>query len=95
MLKTQYLLIQLLLRLLSKKTRDVPLHLLNDPPVKSTEEDEEWLEEQQNLLEETLKHFQVKAKVVKATQGPAVTRFEVQPEMGVKVSKIKKIWQMI
>ncbi|MEK4302130.1 DNA translocase FtsK [Oceanobacillus sp. FSL W8-0428] len=76
---------------LEQKTRDVPLHLLNDPPVKSTEEDEEWLEEQQNLLEETLKHFQVKAKVVKATQGPAVTRFEVQPEMGVKVSKIKNL----
>ncbi|GGP14369.1 DNA translocase FtsK [Oceanobacillus neutriphilus] len=74
-----------------QKTRDVPLHLLNDPPVKSTEEDEEWLEEQQNLLEETLKHFQVKAKVVKATQGPSVTRFEVQPEMGVKVSKIKNL----
>lgn len=74
-----------------QKTRDVPLHLLNDPPAKSTEEDEEWLEEQQNLLEETLKHFQVKAKVVKATQGPSVTRFEVQPEMGVKVSKIKNL----
>ncbi|WP_244444987.1 DNA translocase FtsK [Oceanobacillus jeddahense] len=71
--------------------RDVPLHLLNDPAVKSTEEDEEWLQEQQDLLEETLKHFQVKAKVVKATQGPSVTRFEVQPEMGVKVSKIKNL----
>ncbi|WP_152657273.1 DNA translocase FtsK [Oceanobacillus sp. CFH 90083] len=73
------------------KSRDVPLHLLNDPAFKSTEEDEEWLKEQQGLLEETLKHFQVKAKVVKATQGPSVTRFEVHPEMGVKVSKIKNL----
>ncbi|GAA0312700.1 DNA translocase FtsK [Oceanobacillus oncorhynchi subsp. oncorhynchi] len=71
--------------------REVPLHLLNDPAAKSTEEDEEWLIEQQDLLEETLKHFQVKAKVVKATQGPSVTRFEVHPEMGVKVSKIKNL----
>jgi len=73
------------------KPREVPLHLLNDPAAKSTEEDEEWLNEQQDLLEETLKHFQVKAKVVKATQGPSVTRFEVHPEMGVKVSKIKNL----
>ncbi|MFD1066763.1 DNA translocase FtsK [Oceanobacillus locisalsi] len=73
------------------QSKEVPLHLLNDPAVKSTEEDEEWLQEQQDLLEETLKHFQVKAKVVKATQGPSVTRFEVHPEMGVKVSKIKNL----
>ncbi|GIO24452.1 DNA translocase FtsK [Oceanobacillus sp. J11TS1] len=72
------------------QTRNVPLHLLNDPPSKTTG-DEEWLIDQQNLLEETLKHFQVKAKVVKATQGPSVTRFEVHPEMGVKVSKIKNL----
>ncbi|WP_245833111.1 DNA translocase FtsK [Oceanobacillus timonensis] len=73
------------------QSKEVPLHLLNDPVTKSTEEDEEWLQEQQDLLEETLKHFQVKAKVVKATQGPSVTRFEVHPEMGVKVSKIKNL----
>lgn len=68
----------------------VPNHLLNDPVPKS-DNNRLWLEEQQRLLEETLKHFHVKASVVRATQGPAVTRFEVHPELGVKVSKIKNL----
>ncbi|WP_272031972.1 DNA translocase FtsK [Oceanobacillus kimchii] len=68
----------------------IPYHLLDDP-IRLTEDDSVWLNEQRELLEETLKHFQVKAKVVRATQGPSVTRFEVQPEMGVKVSKIKNL----
>jgi len=72
------------------KKRAVPYHLLNDPVQKDTDDDL-WIDEQRNLLEETLKHFNVRAKVVKATQGPSVTRFEVQPELGVKVSKIKNL----
>ncbi|WP_337019630.1 DNA translocase FtsK [Oceanobacillus massiliensis] len=68
----------------------VPYHLLNDPVGKNTD-DQLWVNEQQQLLEQTLKYFNVRAKVVKATQGPSVTRFEVQPEMGVKVSKIKNL----
>jgi len=39
-------------------------------------------------LEETLKSFGVDAKVVNVSIGPAVTRYELQPSMGVKVSKI-------
>ncbi len=44
-----------------------------------------------DLLENTLRQFHVKAKVVHAMKGPAVTRFEVQPEPGVKVSKITNL----
>ncbi|MGM0652733.1 MAG: DNA translocase FtsK, partial [Bacillota bacterium] len=40
------------------------------------------------LLESTLQSFGVKAKVIHVQSGPTVTRFEVQPEAGVKVSKI-------
>ncbi|MGP4108261.1 DNA translocase FtsK [Virgibacillus sp. L01] len=68
----------------------VPYHLLNDPIHKS-DQDQAWMNSQQELLEKTLKHFNVRAKVVKATQGPSVTRFEVQPELGVKVSKVKNL----
>ncbi|MFC3040151.1 DNA translocase FtsK [Virgibacillus xinjiangensis] len=68
----------------------IPYHLLDDPVLKSNE-DAKWVEEQQRLLEQTLIHFNVKAKVVNATQGPSVTRFEVQPELGVKVSKVKNL----
>ncbi|MCX7711078.1 MAG: DNA translocase FtsK, partial [Clostridia bacterium] len=39
-------------------------------------------------LEETLKSFGVEAKVVNVSRGPAVTRYELQPSPGVKVSKI-------
>jgi len=39
-------------------------------------------------LIETLNSFGVKAKIVNICKGPSVTRFEVQPEYGVKVSKI-------
>lgn len=39
-------------------------------------------------LEETLRSFGVEAKVVNVTVGPTVTRFEIQPSSGVKVSRI-------
>lgn len=39
-------------------------------------------------LDETLGSFGVDAKVVQVTKGPSVTRFELQPSPGVKVSKI-------
>src|SRR5699024_6745611 len=73
-----------------KKNNPFPNHLLNDPEQKSNS-DRAWVSHQQELLEETLKHFNVRAKVFNATQGPSVTRFEVQPELGVKVSKVKNL----
>lgn len=39
-------------------------------------------------LEDTLKSFGVEAKVINISRGPAVTRYEIQPSPGVKVSKI-------
>src|SRR5690625_287616 len=72
------------------ENRSVPYHLLNDPE-QATNADKLWVQNQQELLENTLKHFNVGAKVVNATQGPSVTRFEVQPEMGVKVSRVRNL----
>ncbi|WP_141433779.1 DNA translocase FtsK [Bacillus sp. 03113] len=60
------------------------------PPIQEIENDD-WLCKQENLLNETLKNFNVRAKVVNVTQGPSVTRFEVQPEPGVKVNKITNL----
>lgn len=74
----------------SGQKNPVPYHLLDDP-VQKTEQDHLWMQNQQQLLEKTLKYFNVRAKVVNTTQGPSVTRFEVQPELGVKVSKIKNL----
>lgn len=60
------------------------------PPI-SEEKDMDWLLYQEELLNQTLINFNVGANVVNITQGPAVTRFEVQPEPGVKVNKITNL----
>ena len=39
-------------------------------------------------LEDVLSSFGISAKVVNATQGPTVTRYEIEPAQGVKVSRI-------
>lgn len=60
-------------------------------PEREVIEDHSWLDEQKELLDLTLKNFNVRASVVNVTQGPAVTRFEVHPEPGVKVNKITNL----
>lgn len=40
------------------------------------------------ILEETLENFGVKAKVTQVSRGPAITRYEIQPPPGIKVSRI-------
>lgn len=50
--------------------------------------DSEEVAHNANLLETTLDSFGIKAKVVNATKGPAVTRYELEPAPGTKVSKI-------
>ncbi|MDR7077757.1 S-DNA-T family DNA segregation ATPase FtsK/SpoIIIE [Neobacillus niacini] len=65
------------------------MNLLNPPVL--VEDDTAWLLYQEELLNQTLQNFNVGASVVNVTQGPAVTRFEVQPEPGVKVNKITNL----
>ena len=50
--------------------------------------DKKELIDSANKLEEILGSFGVDAKVVQVTKGPSVTRYELQPSPGVKVSKI-------
>ncbi|WP_242637797.1 MULTISPECIES: DNA translocase FtsK [Bacillaceae] len=68
----------------------LPESSLLNPPVTEVR-DHEWLQGQEELLNQTLKNFNVGASVVNVTQGPSVTRFEVQPEPGVKVNKITNL----
>ncbi len=67
-----------------------PIHLLHVPS-RLEVNDDEWLQEQMELLNTTFFNFNVGAKVVNLTQGPSVTRFEVQPDPGVKVNKITNL----
>ncbi|MBV7274917.1 DNA translocase FtsK [Clostridium sp. PL3] len=55
---------------------------------KLNKEDKKELINNANKLEETLNSFGVEAKVIQVSKGPSVTRFELQPSPGVKVSKI-------
>ncbi|KHO62490.1 DNA translocase FtsK [Thermoanaerobacter sp. YS13] len=64
-----------------------PITLLKEaiPPPKIKNE---VLMEKVKKIEDTLKNFGVDAKVIQVTKGPAITRFELQPSAGVKVSRI-------
>ncbi len=59
------------------------ISLLNDSGKKRAK-----LANKSELLEETLNSFGVKAKVINVNHGPTITRYEIQPATGVKVSKI-------
>ena len=65
-----------------------PLSLLSRLPRTKDNQQQRSVAERAKILERTLDSFGVKAKVVDVQTGPSVTRFEVQPEVGVKVSKI-------
>ncbi len=65
-----------------------PVTLLKEGNKKARGNTEKQLRETAQKLEQTLKTFGVSVTVTNISCGPSVTRYEVQPEMGVKVSKI-------
>lgn len=68
------------------------MDILNLPrPGKGKKESSENLSAKAHLLEETLKSFGVDAKVVNVISGPSVTRYEIQPQIGVKVQSITRL----
>ncbi len=64
-----------------------PISLLGKDPGRQGGSKMEALENARRL-EATLKSFGVEAKVIQVNQGPTVTRYELSPSQGVKVSKI-------
>lgn len=65
-----------------------PFTLLNEIEPQDQSGEYKIVEKNVKKLEETFNSFGVDAKVVKARLGPAVTKYEVKPAVGVKVSKI-------
>lgn len=65
-----------------------PLSLLD--PIKSTDQstDKQLIQKNTQILQSTFKSFGVKVIIKKAILGPTITRYEVQPAVGVKVSRI-------
>ena len=64
-----------------------PIKLLNLPKAISGDKREEMRRTASKLIS-VLEDFGVKAKLVQVTQGPTVTRYEIQPETGTKLAKI-------
>ena len=62
--------------------------LLNEIPLTDQSDEYKSIEKNVGVLETTFKSFGVDAKVVRASLGPSVTKYEIQPAVGVKVSKI-------
>ncbi|WEG11564.1 DNA translocase FtsK [Pullulanibacillus sp. KACC 23026] len=65
-----------------------PISLLNKPQKNSQSNERQHISANVKKLEQTFESFGVKAKVKKVHLGPAVTKYEVYPDVGVKVSRI-------
>ncbi len=65
-----------------------PLALLDEPPAEREGITAETLEFTSRLIEKKLKDFGVEVKVIAAYPGPVITRYEVEPAVGVKGSQI-------
>lgn len=65
-----------------------PIDLLDIPQVTDPATYQRDIMDQCAVLEQTLADFKVRAKVIAVTRGPSVTRFELEPAPGVKVSSV-------
>ncbi|MBW3568193.1 MAG: DNA translocase FtsK 4TM domain-containing protein, partial [Proteobacteria bacterium] len=68
-----------------------PLSLLDNPPEKVQGYSQGALEAMSRLVEMKLADFGVEVQVVAVNPGPVITRFELQPAAGVKVSQISNL----
>jgi S-DNA-T family DNA segregation ATPase FtsK/SpoIIIE len=68
-----------------------PVDLLKKSQRSVKSESDKELQARARKLEETLRDFRVDAKVLNVTVGPAVTRYEVEPDVGVKIQSIRSL----
>lgn len=67
------------------------LDLLNEYDLQKVTVTRQELEDNKNKIVETLENFKIGIQEIKATIGPTVTLYEIVPEPGVKISKIKNL----
>ena len=68
-----------------------PLDLLNDYGGDSVNVRKEELEANKDKIVQTLSNYDIKIQKIKATIGPAVTLYEIVPEAGIRISRIKNL----
>lgn len=68
-----------------------PLSLLSEYSNAGSKVTEEELEANKNKIVETMRNFQIGIASIKATIGPTVTLYEIVPEAGIRISKIKNL----
>lgn len=68
-----------------------PFTLLKAPKRRVNNDLSEELRQNAELLVDTLKSFGVQTRVIDISRGPTVTRYELQPSAGVKISKITNL----
>ncbi len=68
-----------------------PLHLLDQPAQEVEVLSSDTLEFTSRLIERKLKDFGVEVKVVAAYPGPVITRYEIEPAIGVKGSQVTNL----
>ena len=67
------------------------MNLLNDYGKNKIEVDKSELEKNKNKIVETLGHYNIGITSISATVGPTITLYEIVPEAGVRISKIKNL----
>ncbi len=68
-----------------------PVSLLSEPSADNAKNITAELENTANLLVDTLRSFGVESRIINISRGPSVTRYELQPAAGVKISKITNL----
>lgn len=67
------------------------LQLLNDYGQTVAKVDQEELEANKERIVDTLRNYKIEIAKIKATVGPTVTMYEIVPEAGIRISKIKSL----
>jgi S-DNA-T family DNA segregation ATPase FtsK/SpoIIIE len=67
------------------------IDLLKDYSTGGITINQEELEENKNRIVDTLRNYKIEIAQIKATVGPSVTLYEIVPEAGIRISKIKNL----
>ncbi len=64
------------------------LELLTKPPIRKTKHDEAALKQNALLLRTVLSEYKIQGEIIKVRPGPVVTLYELEPEAGIKGSRV-------